>query len=205
MYRKQRYTKEDPKYIFEFIRDHPFSTFVMQGERLLATHIPVLTEGDAWNFRLFAHISKEYNEQIRLLEDGREALLIFHGPQAYISSSWYRRKNISSWDYSAVHINVRLKVQSKEELENSLKKLVRHFEDKQEKPLYYDEIPRKMIEGQLPYITGFWCEPFNIEAVAKLHQGYRDEDIHSVIDHLGKKDDPLARQLGEDIRREHSE
>ena len=116
MYQKRKYVKTDPEYAFEFIASHPFATFVLQGERLLATHIPVLAEGDARQFRLFSHISKEYNEQIHYLEDGREALLIFHGPQAYVSSSWYKRKNISTWDYSAVHVNVHLKIQTGEEL-----------------------------------------------------------------------------------------
>lgn len=60
-----------------------------------------------------------------------------------------------------------------------------------------------MIEGQIPHITGFWAEPFKIEAVAKLHQGYREEDVDSTIKHLEKKDDPVARQLAESIRKEH--
>lgn len=203
MYQKNHYIKEEPEYIFKFIRNHPFATFVLQGERLQGTHIPVLAEGDAENFRLFGHISNEYNEQVHHLEDGREALLIFHGPQAYISSSWYKQKNISTWDYSAVHVNVRLQIQSREELVDSLRKLVKYFEDKQDNPLYYNEIPKKMIERQLPHITGFWAEPFHIEATAKLHQGYREEDVESVIDHLGNIDDPVARQLGKDIEEEH--
>lgn len=203
MYQKNRYLKDDPKYIFEFIRNHPFATFVLKGERLLATHIPVLAEGDVQNFRLFGHISNEYNEQIRHLENGREALLIFHGAHWYVSSSWYKRKNVSTWDYSAVHVNAGITIQSREELKDSLKKLVENFEKKQEKPLYYNDIPEKMIEGMLPLITGFWAEPFHLEAVAKLHQGYREEDVQSVIHHLGKADNPSARQLSEDIRNEH--
>lgn len=204
MYQKDNYVKEDPEYVFEFIKNHPFATFVLQGERLLGTHIPVLTEGDADNYRLFGHISDEYNEQINYLENGREALLIFHGPQAYVSSSWYTRKNISTWDYLAVHVNARIKSQSRSDLEESLKKLVHRFEKEQESPLYYEEIPKKMIEGQIPYITGFWAEPFHVEAVAKLHQGKRKEDVTSTVHHLEKSDDPVAHQLGKCIREEQN-
>lgn len=60
-----------------------------------------------------------------------------------------------------------------------------------------------MIKGQLPYITGFWAEPFHIQAVAKLHQGYRKEDVDSTIHHLEYSEDPSARELSESIKREH--
>ncbi|WP_234572064.1 FMN-binding negative transcriptional regulator [Rhodohalobacter sp. 614A] len=203
MYQKDKYVKNDPEYVYEFINAHPFATFVLNGDRLLATHIPVLADGDPKNFRLFSHISNEYNEQIKYLENGREALLIFHGAQAYVSSSWYKRKGVSTWDYSAVHVNVRLKIQSGNDLEESLKKLVRRFEQEQDSPLYYDEIPDKMVKGLIPHITGFWAEPFKIEAIAKLHQGYKKEDVDSTINHLRKQQDPSARRLVEDIRREH--
>ena len=203
MYQKKRYIKKDPATIFAFVNEHPFATFVLKGERLLGTHIPVLTDGEPGKFRLFGHISNHYNEQIKILKNGIEALLIFQGPQAYISSSWYEKKSISTWDYSAVHVNARITVQSDEELEISLKKLVHHFEKKQEKPLYYDEIPKKMIDAQIPHITGFWADPFHVEAVAKLHQGYSGKDVESTIKHLEEQDNSEAKELAKSIRKEH--
>lgn len=203
MYQKKRYVKENSSYIFDFINEHPFASFVLKGDRLLGTHIPVLTEGQPDQFRLFGHISDHFNEQKDFLTNNAEALLIFQGPQAYVSSSWYEKKNISTWDYSAVHVNATLTIQSDIELEASLKKLVHRFEEKQEMPLYYKDIPENMIEKQFPHITGFWAEPFHIEAVAKLHQGYREEDVESTIRHLEEQDDPEARCLAELMRKEH--
>ena len=203
MYQKGKYVKEDPEYIFKFIQNHPFATFVLKGDRLLATHIPILPEGNEKQFRLFGHISNEYNVQVRHLKDGCEALLIFQGPHAYISSSWYKEKNISTWDYSAVHVNAYIKIQTGNELKDSLKKLIHQFEKDRETPLFYEDIPEKMIEDQIPHITGFWAEPFRVEAVAKLHQGYPEEDVNSTIAHLQQSDDPLTRRLAEKIRKEH--
>ncbi len=203
MYQKKNYVKDDLPTIFDFIHAHPFATFVLQGDRLLGTHIPVLAEGSSDHFRLFGHISDHFNEQKKFLRNELEALLIFHGPQAYVSSSWYQEKSVSTWDYSAVHVNVKLTVQTDDELRNSLKKLVHRFEKHQEKPLYFDEIPEKIIEKQFPHITGFWGDPFKIEGVAKLHQGYKKEDVGSTIRHLEKQHDPTARCLAESIRKEH--
>ena len=176
MYLPRKYQKTDNSYIFEFIKKHPFATVVSQGNRLLATHLPVLTEGTAENFRLFSHLAN-HNEQLQFVQDQSEALLIFHGAHGYVSSSWYSEKNISTWDYSAVHVNVRITRQTEGELESSLEKLVHHFEKDQKQPLMYHDIPKPMLDEHLPLITGFWCEILHIDAIAKLHQGYPKEDV----------------------------
>ncbi len=200
MYQPKKYKKDDPEYMFKFIQHHPFATFIINGGRLLATHIPVLTKGTDKDFILFSHIAN-HNEQFKYLEDGTKALLIFQGAHGYVSSSWYKEKDISTWDYSAVHINVKLKIQSREELEESLQKLVATFEKSQENPLYYKDIPKKMLEDHLPLITGFWCEVEKIQGIVKLHQGYDKEDIESVTSHLEKQQNNSA--LSENIKKEH--
>ena len=202
MFQPKNYQKKDPEYIFNFITHHPFATFVLKGEELLATHIPVLTEGTPEKFRLYSHIANS-NEQLRHLKDGTDALIIFHGAHAYVSSSWYKEKDISTWDYSAVHLNVKIKIQSEHELEQSLENLVHHFESHQKKPLFYKDIPKKMIEEHLPLITGFWCEPYKIQAIAKLHQGFQKDDIHSVTTHLEESGDGLSSELSKNIKEEH--
>lgn len=202
MYKTKKYQKEDKDYIFDFINHHPFATFIINGNSLLATHIPVLTKGNSEDFLLYGHIA-DTNEQYDFLKDEVEGLLIFKGPDAYVSSSWYSEKNISTWDYAAVHVNVKIKIQSDEELEESLKDLVFHFEKDQENPEFYEEIPKQMLKDHLPHIMGFWCRPVKIEAIAKLHQGYKKGDVQNVIHELERSGDPEAKNLSENIRREH--
>ncbi len=202
MYRPPKYQKDDKQFIFSFIQENPFASFVLNGKRLLATHIPVLVEGDAENFRLYSHIA-QHNEMADFLKEDAEALLIFHGPHAYISSSWYKEKDISTWDYTAVHINVKIRLQSREELETSLNKLVERFEKEQSDPLYYDDIPEEMLRTHLPQITGFWLDSFKIEGIAKLHQKYSDENIHNVVTQLEKSEDYMDREVGRAIKKEN--
>ncbi|MCG9970505.1 FMN-binding negative transcriptional regulator [Christiangramia crocea] len=202
MYRPPKYRKDDKEFIFSFIEENPFASFILKGERLLATHIPVLAEGNAEDFRLYSHIAN-HNEQKAFIEDGAEALLIFHGPHAYVSSSWYKEKDISTWDYTAVHVNARIRMQTAEELEASLERMVERFEKKQESPLYYKDIPELMLKEHLPLITGFWLEPFKIEGVAKLHQAYAKHDIAAVTKKLDKSDSSMERELSAAIRKEN--
>jgi len=202
MYQPKKYKKQDPEYLFDFINEHPFASFVLKGERLMATHIPVLIEGNFQNYKLYAHIAN-HNEQLEFLKDGVEALMIFQGAHGYVSSSWYQDKDISTWDYSAVHVNVKLKLQTNEELQTSLMNLVHRFEKNQANPLYYNDIPKQMLEDHLPLITGFWAEPIKIEGVAKLHQSYNKKDVESVITHLNEGD-ALSKELSKNIREENN-
>lgn len=202
MFQPKKYRKEDPQYIFQFIRKHPFATMVLKGEELLATHIPVLIDGKAEDFRLYGHIAKA-NEQYSHLQDGLEVLLIFHGANDYVSSSWYEDIDISTWDYSAVHINARMKIQSRQELEESLDALIQTFEKREKQPVLYKDLPRQMVEDHLPLITGFWLEPVKVQAIAKLHQGFKEKDVRSVIAHLEQRGNPVSSELSKDIKREH--
>ncbi len=202
MYQPKKYLKKDKEHIFRFINEHPFATMVLKGESLLATHIPVLTEGTSQDFRLFAHIAN-HNEQFQYLKDGAEVLLIFQGAHAYVSSSWYREKDISTWDYSAVHVNARLKLQSNQELSDCLDRLVHRFEKNQTNPLYYQDLPHKMVEEHLAQITGFWCEPFRIQAISKLHQNFEQEDLQRITTELDRQETSSAAALSCDIRKEN--
>ncbi|WP_026914013.1 FMN-binding negative transcriptional regulator [Christiangramia portivictoriae] len=203
MYRPKKYRKDDDQFILPFLRKHPFATFILKGEDLLATHIPVLiqqTEDGSW--KLFSHIAN-HNRQKQFLKDDVEVLVIFHGAHSYISSSWYKEADISTWDYSAVHVNGKIKLQSDTELRASLDELVANFEKEQENPFYYNQIPKKMLEEHLPLITGFWIEPVKVEGIAKLHQSYHSEDVDRVIRKLDASEDPLRKQISEDIKKEH--
>lgn len=202
MFQPAKYRKKDPQYIFDFISSHPFATFVIQGKQLLATHIPVLAKGNPEDFLLYGHIAN-HNEQHQYLKDGLEVLVIFHGAHDYISSSWYREKNISTWDYSAVHVNASIKIQSPEELRSSLDELVYTFEKGEKQPLFYRNLPQDMVEEHLPLITGFWLKPSKIQGVAKLHQGFPEEDIRSVVEHLEQRQNVNSTELSKDIKKEH--
>lgn len=202
MYRPKKYIKDDKKFVFSFIKENPFATVVMNGERLLATHLPVLTRGDEDSWTLFTHLAN-HNEQAKLIKDGVEVLVVFHGAHSYISSSWYKEKDISTWDYTAVHVNAKIRLQSREELETSLQKLVQHFEELQKEPLYYKDIPKPMLDEHLPLITGFWLEPFKVEGVAKLHQSYPKHDLEAVLEILENSEDSMKKKLAEDIRKEN--
>lgn len=200
MYQSPHFATEDSEYILDFINNHPFAIMVSRGERLIATHIPILIEENEDELRLYGHLAN-HNDQHKYLEAGAEVLLIFSGPHGYISSSWYKKADISTWNYAAVHINATLKIQSTEELEDSLKKLVHRFESNQEDPLLYEDLPSDIVESHLPRITGFWLNPVKIEAISKMSQNQPEENVSSILEHLNEEKG--AEELCNHIKKEH--
>lgn len=200
MYQPSHFATKDSEYILDFINKHPFAIMVSRGKRLIATHIPILINENADELQLYGHIAN-HNDQHKYLEDGAEVLLIFSGPHGYISSSWYKEADISTWNYAAVHINATLKIQSSEELESSLKKLVHRFESSEENPLIFDDLPSDIIESHLPRITGFWLNPVKIEAISKMSQNQPEENVSSILEHLNKQKG--AAKLCDYIKKEH--
>ncbi len=202
MYQPPRYKKNDPSFAEALIRENPFAEFITAGDRLLATHIPVLIDPEASDLRLFGHIAN-HNPQREFLRDGMEALLVFRGDHDYVSSSWYREKEISTWDYSAVHVHCTIRLQDEKALVKSLKRLVHHFEKYVANPLEYDDIPDHIVEENLKGITGFTCHPLSVEGIGKWHQGFAREDVANVVKNLDDPACPHQRPLVRDIKREH--
>lgn len=198
MYQPPKYKKTALTEILPIIKANPFATLVIQ-EPLLATHIPVLIDENSGKLRFFAHLAN-HNEMLPFLNENQRALLIFKSEDAYVSASWYEKKGISTWDYTAVHVEVGIQKQSSEALEDSLKKLTYSFEKDQENPVYYESICKTEIEDNFPGITGFWLEAKEIKAVAKLHQKYSKTDQLSVVRALEKKE---KRELAKAIKKEN--
>ena len=202
MYQPQKYKNDGSSFIRQYIASYPFATLICNSDPLLATHIPILIDTDSLEFRLFAHIAN-HNPMRRYLVDGMPMLAIFKGPDAYVSSSWYTEPDVPTWDYTAVHVNARLKVQTDNELQKSLEKLITHFEREQENPITAASIPTEMWHQNFKEITGFWLEPFKIVGIEKLHQGFPHSDLNNITEQLDIKGCP-QQQLAALIKKKHN-
>ncbi|SRR5690554_6213125 len=201
MYQPSKYRNDDRDFIFKFIQDHPFATVIIQGKHLLATHIPILVSGSAEKFRLFGHIAN-HNPMRGSLEENGEILVVFKGPDAYVSSSWYGSPDIPTWDYTAVHINATIHLQTSKELENSLKQLILHFEKNSVHPLDPTKIPESIWNENFHNITGFWLEPFICVGIEKLHQGFEKIIIENIVQQLNQVPDH-QEGIGELLKKKH--
>ena len=95
--------------LHDLIRAHPLGTFViLDGTQLSANHIPFLVRGDQGECgTLCGHVAKS-NPVWKQLGGAVEALVVFQGPESYITPSWYPSKHadgkaVPTWDYAVVH------------------------------------------------------------------------------------------------------
>src|SRR5512134_468067 len=103
MYIPSLYRIEDRETILAFMRAHNFATLVSAGEPgLVATHLPFVVAGREDRVILLSHMAKA-NPHWKCFEPGRESLVVFQAPHAYISPTFYdSRVNVPTWNYAAV-------------------------------------------------------------------------------------------------------
>ncbi|MGG2027054.1 FMN-binding negative transcriptional regulator [Gottfriedia sp. S16(2024)] len=84
--------------------------------------------------------------------NGKDCLIIFPGPHAYVSASWYEEKNIVSiWNYTAIHDYGKVTtIENKDEMRQIGLKTSDYFEKRQSKPWKYEdhtEYGEKLLSG----------------------------------------------------------
>src|SRR5436853_3489302 len=89
-----------------FMKANSFAILLTQtiGE-ISATHLPLLIDERGDKLVITGHIARA-NPQSAF---SGEAMVIFHGPHAYISPDWYgMAPNVPTWNYVAIHAYGRL-------------------------------------------------------------------------------------------------
>ncbi len=106
MYVPRHNREDDPEVLRAFVAAHPFATLTSAGARgPEATHMPLLLDASRGpHGTLIGHIARA-NPHWKALREKPDVLAIFHGPQAFVSASWYAPpRAVSTWDYAVVHL-----------------------------------------------------------------------------------------------------
>ncbi len=162
--------------------------------------------------RLLGHIAIA-NDQWKTAQPGVQALAIVHGPQAYISPSWYESKArhgrvVPTWNYEAVHLTGTIEFhQDAEWLRGFVTRLTELHEGGRSHPWAVTDAPPEYIDGQLRAIVGVELTITTIEAKQKLSQNRSALDRAGVVAGLEGEpgSDPaaiaavMAAQLAADV------
>ena len=111
-----------PDHALELIRSHPLASLISNDDDgfPFVTHLPmhVETEGAAW--QMLGHCARA-NPHWRYLAQRPEALLVFQGPQAFMSTRVYPDLvRVPTWSYLVVHVKVRMQLVDGEEAKDVL-------------------------------------------------------------------------------------
>ena len=169
-------------------------------EGLYATFLPLIYDpGADGSGSLLGHVARK-NDHWRLDPTG-ESLVIAHGPDAYITPSWYASKRehgrvVPTWNYTTAHIYGELAIHDDVVwLERVVRRLTERHESTRAQPWSVDDAPRDFTEGQLRAIVGVELRISRVEAKAKLGQNRSGADVDGVIEGLrdaGEESSALA-------------
>jgi transcriptional regulator len=202
MYIPKNFKNEDQAEIFNFIENNSFGILVNQGDsKILATHIPLyLTKNAKGDDILLGHISKG-NEAWKCFNEKQDVLVIFSGPHAYVSSSWYDHENVPTWNYIAVHVYGVIRIIEGEILYDSLKVLVDKYERTVRNPVSVDRMSKDFIHREMKGIVGFQIEIKEMQAAYKLSQNRDAKNYDAVVAELEKSTDKNATVLADEMKR----
>ena len=180
--------------VLDFIRKNAFATLYTQvNGKPWATHLPLFLEGKPeGKFVLHGHLAKA-NSQWKQLAQAEEVLVVFQGPHAYISSSWYTHENVPTWNYLAVHVYGKARLIEGEELMHHLKTLVDQYETGRPNRVQVETMTPSYLDGQIRALVGFELEISEVHASAKLSQNRDDENYERIVQQLEQS--PLASDL----------
>ena len=185
MYIPKEFMVSDQQEVLSFLEQNALGIVIVSSGLAdpLASHIPFTAKAEAGEIVLEGHISRA-NEQAEHLRKGKTVLVIFQGPNAYISSSVYTHTNVPTWNYQAVHVYGTVEPMETPELVKHLTESVSHFESHRHSRLSFEDFPPGMIEDYLKGICGIRIRAYKTEAAYKMSQNRNAEDYGNIVSDL---------------------
>lgn len=198
-----------PQVIFDYIEANPLGALVTHDTStgLFATHLPFILHRDQGEHgTLEGHIAlanSHHRHEPASTDEPLDALVIFTGPDAYITPSWYAAKAehgrvVSTWNYIAIHVYGTLRfVSDPEFLRRHIEELVTRHEARRPEPWAMSDAPADYIAQMLKGIVGVQLTITRIEGKWKMSQNRSSADIDGVVRGLGESTSPTDRAVGE--------
>jgi len=202
MYIPEFNRQEDRSTALSFMRANPFAILVSNADGVpFATHVPVLIEEHADQLVVRSHMARA-NPHWKSMKEGKESLIIFHGPHAYISPSLYEiRESVPTWNYAAVHVYGEPTLFSGEEsLTETLNQMINTFESSY--MAQWSEMSEEYRSRMMKHIVGFEIRAKRLEAKFKLSQNRTKGEQARIIESLSQNPDSNISGIAELMRQE---
>ena len=200
-YNPESFRVVDADRLAGLVRNIVFGTLLSNGdEGPLASHVPFLLDrASGTPGTLHAHLAR-VNDHWQAL-DGQPALAIFHGPQHYVTPSWYASKAehgkvVPTWNYVVVHARGRARVHhDRHRLRALVEALTHRMEGPRSEPWRVDDAPVDYIERMIDQIVGVDVAIEHMEGKLKLGQNRSATDRASLAQGLEREQPDLWRSL----------
>jgi transcriptional regulator len=193
MYQPDHFRVDDIAQMHALMRARPFAALVSAGAAgLYATHLPTVLKEEGPFGTIECHLARA-NPHWKDLAAGGEALMIFQGPDAYVTPNWYpskaeHGKTVPTWNYAVVHAYGRPAVmQDKDWLRRHVGELTAQQEAGEARPWAVTDAPESYVDVMLRGIVGFRFAIARLEGKWKMSQNREMRDRAGVVQGLGQR------------------
>jgi transcriptional regulator len=173
------------------IRAYPLATLIVTAEDgPTADLLPfILYAGEGEYGTLRAHVARA-NPVWKALAEGAPALVVFQGPEAYITPSWYETKRINgkavpTWNYAMVQVRgTAHAVEDPAWLRRMLDDLTRVHEQGMPEPWKVSDAPEDYIATMSRAIVGIELPIASIKGKWKVSQNREQRDRMNIAEGL---------------------
>lgn len=178
MYLPKHYEETRLEVLHQLMQAHPLATIItLGGDGINANHIPLHLDAAAGQFgTLRGHVARANPLWQDFATPMLETLVIFHGPNAYVSPQWNPLKQqtgkaVPTWNYAVVHCYGTLRVlDTAPDARRNVDELTNTHEAGFTPPWTVDEAPPDYTEKMLAAIVGIELEITKITGKWKMSQ-----------------------------------
>jgi transcriptional regulator len=193
MYTPKHFEQTSASTLWDFIAEHAFGTLlaIVDGAPMLS-HLPFLPDREAGV--LHCHVARA-NPHWQAIARSPQALVIFAGPHAYVSPTWYaERGGVPTWNYAVVHVHGWSQaVDDAERTRKHVEALAAKYERGRPAPWVPDYDTRR-----LAGIVGIDIRVTRLEGKFKLSQNRSEHDrarVMAALEASGRADDAALARL----------
>lgn len=188
MYVPKHFDEPRIEVLHQLMRARPLATLVTQhAAGLDANHIPLhLSPEPAPLGTLRGHVARA-NPVWSDAPPGVGVLAIFHGPEAYVTPSWYATKAengkaVPTWNYAVVHAHGTLRIiDDPAWLRASLETLTAEQEAAFAEPWRLDDAPADYIDNMLRAVVGIEITITRLQGKWKTSQNQPQQNRSGVV------------------------
>lgn len=209
MYLPTHFAEIRPEVLRRAIDDHPLGLLITPGETApgsaAADDLPFLLDADPQpHGTLRAHVARA--NPLWRRANGAEVLVVFQGPQAYVSPRWYPGKQehgkvVPTWNYVMVQARGRLRaVDDAAWVRGFLDRLTARHEGARPQPWQVGDAPADFVAAQLRAIVGIEIELSALVGKWKTSQNRSAADREGVAAGLQAEGRSGPRAVAEQVR-----
>lgn len=206
MYLPGHFVEHSRERLIQTIREWPLATIIRMGaDGLTADHVPLIVVEDPDGLRLQGHVPLA--NPIGDDETATTAVLvIFHGPEAYISPAWYPAKQehgrvVPTWNYQVVQVHGELRViRDASWIRHQIDALTAQQEAGMESPWQVADAPAAYTARLIDQLKGIEIAVHHLTGKTKASQNQPEANRRGVVSGLGRLPEARGADMASLVR-----